>query len=67
MDLSKHMLFQNAKEEWTDQAVRDSKEWKEIRDLAARALNAFGWPMEIPPSYSHEYVSGRRIQTRSQN
>jgi hypothetical protein len=34
---------------WTDAAVRTSEPWREIRRLAAAALEAFGWPVESPP------------------
>jgi hypothetical protein len=50
-------LTKNAKEEWTDQAIRESGEWQEIRFLATHILDTFGWPIETPPSYSHEYIS----------
>lgn len=51
-------LTKRGKEEWTDHAVRESHEWQEIRSLAARVLNTFGWPMETPPSHADEYVPG---------
>ncbi len=44
---------------WTEDSVRQSDEWAHTRVLAATALDAFGWPLEIPPSYAHEFVKGR--------
>jgi hypothetical protein len=49
-------LHQMSKESFTDEAVRSSAEWEHIRGLAAKALSAFGWPREDPPSYAHEFV-----------
>lgn len=60
-------MTKNAKEEWTEQAVRESQEWTSIRQLAARALDVFGWPMETPPSYAHEYVPTKPTRMYSQN
>jgi hypothetical protein len=31
---------------WTDDALRSSEHWLEVRALATAALAAFGWPME---------------------
>jgi hypothetical protein len=33
---------------WTEDAVRSSSHWDDIRRLAANALEAFGWPLERP-------------------
>ena len=41
---------------WTDAALRNRSEWASVRDLAAQALTAFGWEVEVPPSHEHEYV-----------
>jgi hypothetical protein len=41
---------------YCDEAVSNSPEWQHIRRLAAEALNAFGWPLEDPPNYAHEFV-----------
>ena len=49
-------LTTSGNKHWTDQAVRESSGWREIRELATGALNKLGWPIETPPSYSHEYV-----------
>ena len=50
-------LTTNAIEEWTEQAVRNSLHWENVRHLAAKMLQAFDWRLESPPSYTHEYVS----------
>ncbi|TLN01262.1 hypothetical protein FDZ73_16585 [bacterium] len=34
---------------WTDEALRSSPIWVEVRRLALEALSAFGWPVETPP------------------
>jgi hypothetical protein len=60
-------LTTNGKEHWTDQAIKESDEWKNIRALAVIALNTFGWSIETPPSHSREYRSGGRIEDPSQN
>ncbi len=33
---------------WTEEALRSSSHWEDIRRLAAVALEAFGWPLESP-------------------
>ncbi len=43
---------------WTEDAVRDSSEWKALRTLAVAALESFGWPLETPPSHANEFVGG---------
>lgn len=50
-------LTKNPREEWTDQGIRESGEWQEIRLLATHILNTFGWPIETPPSYLHDYIA----------
>jgi len=52
---------------WTDEAVRTSREWQEVRCLANRVLDAFGWPAETPPSYAHEYVGGKQPRRPERN
>lgn len=37
---------------WSDESLRESKEWKEVRSLARRALDVFGWPNEPPAPLS---------------
>jgi hypothetical protein len=46
---------------WTEDALRQDKRWEEVRNLAKSALVTFGWANEVPPSYAHEYVKGKRI------
>ena len=43
---------------WADSALRDSIEWQGVRVCALRALEAFAWPLEIPPGHADEYVGG---------
>ena len=38
-------------------AVTNSREWQQIRQLAAEALKAFGWPLDEPPRRDHEFVA----------
>ena len=45
---------------WDESSLYLHLFWEELRGLAIRALNAFDWPQEIPPSYSHEYLRGKR-------
>jgi len=33
---------------WTEEAVRSSSHWDDIRRVAAVALEVFGWPVESP-------------------
>lgn len=42
---------------WEESALSTHPFWVDLRRLAAAALTAFGWPLETPPSYAHEYVS----------
>jgi hypothetical protein len=46
-------------EHWTEDAVRESEEWKRVRTLATAALESFGWARQIPPNHSDEYVAGK--------
>ncbi len=36
---------------WTDEAVRERHEWKEVRRLAGEALAAMGYKLEPPPPW----------------
>jgi hypothetical protein len=45
-------------ESWTEDAVRESGEWKAVRTLAVAALDSFGWPLKTPPSHADEFVGG---------
>lgn len=67
LDQTFDRLTNGGSEHWTDEAVRYSQEWQGIRALAAAALKAFGWPLETPPSYAHEYVSGGWVRAQSQD
>jgi len=33
---------------WTDEALRESADWENIREMARRALRAFGWLPRVP-------------------
>jgi hypothetical protein len=57
LDEKLNWLTKSGAQHWTDEAVRTSSEWQDVRNLAAKALQAFSWPAETPPSYTHEYVS----------
>ncbi len=46
---------------WVEDALRNSPEWRGVRDIAKAALASFGWNTERPPSYQHEYVPGAYI------
>lgn len=45
---------------WCEDALRSHGFWAELRELAAQALETFGWPLAVPPNYKHEYVRGGR-------
>ena len=47
---------ENDKSVWHEEALCLHSFWIEVRKLAARALETFGWPAEVPPDYKHEYV-----------
>ncbi|HRQ41674.1 MAG TPA: hypothetical protein PLD25_27450 [Chloroflexota bacterium] len=34
---------------WTDAALRQSLEWRQVREMAREALAKFGWPLDVPP------------------
>ena len=57
IDRSLSELTHMGPENWTEEAVRESDEWKRVRTLAASGLESFGWAREIPPSHAGEYVS----------
>jgi hypothetical protein len=58
IDSSLSKLTRTGPESWTEDAVRESGEWKAVRTLAAAALESFGWPLETPPSHADEFVRG---------
>ena len=60
IDLGLSELTQKGPEHWTENAVRKSEEWGQIRALAAAALESFGWAREMPASHADEYVGGPR-------
>ena len=43
---------------FSPEGVTHSSEWQRIRELAAEALKAFGWPLDDPPRRDHEFVPG---------
>lgn len=55
LDVKLDWLTDNGGQHWTDEAIRTSPEWQNVRCLALNTLRAFGWPLETPPSYAHEY------------
>ena len=40
-------------------ALQQDSRWQEVRQLAGRALEAFGWSCEIPPKKRLVYFRGR--------
>ncbi len=34
---------------WSDAALRQSAEWRQVRAMAREALAKFGWPLDVPP------------------
>jgi hypothetical protein len=50
--------FDRMKGRFTDDAVMNSPEWRDVRLLAADALKAFGWPLDEPPGSDNEYIRG---------
>jgi len=47
---------------WTEAALRERPEWDQLRDAAATALRALGYPVEPPPPTDSVYVPGRRLE-----
>lgn len=45
---------------WSDEGLNSRPEWERLRAMARTALQAFGWPLEKPPSYLHELIPARR-------
>ena len=43
---------------WGPEALRNAPAWAELRRLAAGALAAFGWPVEVPPANPDVYLPG---------
>jgi hypothetical protein len=46
--------------EWSNGAVVDPSEGRNIRYLSARALREFAWPLEEPPLHGDELIKVRR-------
>lgn len=34
---------------WSDVALRQSSEWRQVRAMARETLAKFGWPLDVPP------------------
>lgn len=34
---------------WSDTALRQSPDWRQVREMAREALIKFGWPLDVPP------------------
>ena len=45
---------------WEEASLYTHPFWECVRGMAKVALGSFGWPLEEPPSYAHEYVRGGR-------
>ena len=43
---------------WGSDALRNAPAWAELRTLAAAALAAFEWPVEVPPPNPDVYLPG---------
>ena len=41
---------------WTEQELKNRNEWEFVREKAKAILVVFGWDLENPPDYKHEYV-----------
>jgi hypothetical protein len=57
-DLLAQMSGQQHAEFWTDSALENHSTWQQIRDLARRALDVFGWDLQSPPMGRAMYVGG---------
>jgi hypothetical protein len=44
---------------WSKEALETSKEWAEIRKLAKQTLEAFSWPLDVPPVDRAIYIPGK--------
>lgn len=43
---------------FSDVALRDREDWKELRLCAASCLSAFGWARDLPPDGRSTYLRG---------
>lgn len=53
-----HMSNDTNSQLWTNEAICNSSEWKQVRAHAQATLAAFAWPIEAPPSYADEFAPG---------
>jgi len=60
-------LTNDGAQHWTDDAIRFSSDWQIVRRLAARVLEAFGWPLENPTSHTNEYISEDQFRRHREN
>jgi len=44
---------------FTNDAVMNSQEWRDVRLLAADALKALGWPLDEPPDSDDAFIPAR--------
>jgi hypothetical protein len=51
--------LEQMKGRFTSDAVMNSREWRDVRLLAADALKAFGWPLEEPPASGDAFIQAR--------
>ena len=58
-ELFSQMSGKHRAELWTDSALESHPAWQQIRDLARRALETFGWDLQSPPTNRAVYVRGR--------
>jgi hypothetical protein len=58
---------QYKEEFWTDDALRNSADWTQIRAMASEALSRFGWREAEPPSRASEFVKGVQNPDRKEN
>jgi|SRR5215472_977482 len=48
---------------WDEQSLFTETFWDTARRLSKSALEAFGWPLQVPPTHSSEYVRGHSAKT----
>ena len=60
-------LTNEGEQNWTEEAVRMSASWNEVRCLARAVLDSFGWPAETPPSHADEYRPAGQNESSSVN
>jgi hypothetical protein len=57
----------DTEDRWTVEAIRKFRDWQEIRSLASQTLETFGWPHDVPPSHSDEYIPEDRMKKDTAN